>query len=82
MFDFSLKSGTSKANWEDVTEDTPFCVKNNCVIFETRVSALFWAVAVDRKDDEKHTLVNGHSNDDDYEPFEGKVVQQFPLEWL
>ncbi len=37
---------------------------------------MFWAVAVDRKDDEKETMVNGHSNDDDYEPFEGKVVQK------
>jgi len=38
----SLTGSTSKAHWEDVTDDTPFCVKNNCVIFETRVSALFW----------------------------------------
>ena len=47
----SLTGNTSKANWEDVTEATSFVVRSEdrLVIFETKVSALFWAVAVDEE---------------------------------
>ena len=45
----SLTGNTSKANWEDVTDATSFVVKSDdrLVIFETKVSALFWALAID-----------------------------------
>lgn len=41
----SLTGGTSpKAHWEDVTESTQLVVSKGSVVFETKVSALFWAV--------------------------------------
>ena len=45
-------SAVSRAHWEDVTKATPISVKSNdtLVIFETRVSALFWVLAVDTLD--------------------------------
>ena len=56
----SLTGSTSKANWEDVTDATSFVVRSEerLVIFETKVSALFWAVAIDintRIDDSNRT---------------------------
>ena len=45
----SLTGNTSKANWEDVTDATSFVIRSEdrLVIFETKVSALFWALAID-----------------------------------
>ncbi len=37
-------NSTPKAIWEDVTRVTPIVISKGSVIFETRVSALFWAV--------------------------------------
>lgn len=37
-------ASTPKALWEDVTEITPIVISKGSVVFETRVSALFWAV--------------------------------------
>ena len=66
-------SAVSRAHWEDVTKATPIAVKSNdtLVIFETRVSALFWVLAVDtlenppgadengKRDLEKGSIDNG-----------------------
>ena len=45
----SLTGNVSRANWEDVTEATPLVSKSDdrVIIFETKVSALFWVVAID-----------------------------------
>ena len=42
----------SRANWEDVTEATPLTSKANetVVVFETKVSALFWVLAIDTEE--------------------------------
>nr|CAD7195409.1 unnamed protein product [Timema douglasi] len=37
-----LKSGTTRAQWEDVTGSTPLTFVNDCVSFTTTVSARFW----------------------------------------
>ncbi|XP_050687562.1 ankyrin-3-like isoform X42 [Eriocheir sinensis] len=38
----SLKGGTTRAQWEDVTGSTPLTFVNDCVSFTTTVSARFW----------------------------------------
>merc|ERR1719192_732858 len=38
----SLKGGTTRAQWEDVTGSTPLTFVNECVNFMTTVSARFW----------------------------------------
>merc|ERR1719192_2857694 len=38
----SLKGGTTRAQWEDVTGSTPLTFVNECVNFITTVSARFW----------------------------------------
>ncbi|KAL3274835.1 hypothetical protein HHI36_019618 [Cryptolaemus montrouzieri] len=37
-----FESGTSRAQWEDVTGSTPLTFVNDCVSFTTTVSARFW----------------------------------------
>ena len=72
----SLTGNTSKANWEDVTDATSFVIRSEdrLVIFETKVSALFWALAID--DDPKKAIKeekqseSGKNSDPDYEDVE------------
>ena len=64
----SLTGNATKANWEDVTAATSFVVRSEdrLVIFETKVSALFWAVAIDvdtkEGDKEKPNTPNSETN--------------------
>ena len=64
----SLTGNATKANWEDVTAATSFVVRSEdrLVIFETKVSALFWAVAIDvdtkEGDKEKPNAPNSETN--------------------
>ncbi|GAB6028396.1 hypothetical protein CHUAL_002561 [Chamberlinius hualienensis] len=38
----SITGGTTRAQWEDVTGSTPYTFVNDCVSFQTTVSARFW----------------------------------------
>lgn len=39
-----LTEGASPSKWEDITNSTPFTIKDNCVSFNTTVSGRFWFV--------------------------------------
>merc|ERR1712156_1228131 len=50
-------SSTPKAVFEDVTDITPITISKGSVIFETKVSALFWAVFLEEPSVESMTAL-------------------------